>query len=127
MTDKFDEAPRDGKCKGYDTNLWFPIFGQSPTKEERKINAKNTAQALLVCNQCDKSYHCLEYSLRHEPYGIWGGETELRRAQMRANRNIRLSRDARLFFPGIGTRNANGNFTINENGSFSLKKESESL
>lgn len=111
MTKKFDEAPRDGKCKGYDTNLWFPVFGPSPTKNERKVGAKNTAIALLICKQCDKAQHCLEYSLRHEPYGIWGGETELRRAKMRASRNIKLSREARIFFPGIGARSANADFS----------------
>jgi hypothetical protein len=110
VADKFDEAPRDGKCKGHDTNLWFPVFGPSPTKEERKTNERNTAQALIICEQCDKQVHCLEYSLRHEPYGIWGGKTELERAKLRAIKKIRLTRDARIFFPGIGTRNANGNF-----------------
>jgi hypothetical protein len=110
MADKFDEAPRDGKCKGHDTNLWFPVFGPSPTREERKTNERNTAQALIICNGCEKTEHCLEYSLRHEPYGIWGGRTELQRAKLRAIRSIRLSRDARIFFPGIGTRNANGDF-----------------
>jgi hypothetical protein len=111
MADKFDEAPRDGRCKGQDTNMWFPVFGASPTREERKANERNTAQALIICKDCEQTQHCLEYSLRHEPYGIWGGRTELQRAKLRAARSIRLSRDARIFFPGIGTRNANGDFT----------------
>lgn len=110
MTTTFDQAPVNGLCKGLDTNKWFPIFGPSPTKEERRKNLADTAEAVAVCNKCEKQHHCLEYSLRHEPYGIWGGKTELERAHIRNARNIILTRDARIYFPGIGTRNANGNF-----------------
>jgi hypothetical protein len=111
MTSKFDEAPRNGLCRGHDTNKWFPVFGPSPTKEERKKNERDTAEAVLICSKCEQQHHCLEYSLRHEPYGIWGGKTELERANLRNARKIILTRDARIFFPGIGTRNANGNFS----------------
>jgi len=64
--------------------------------------------AIELCNSCHAEEHCLEYSLRHEPLGIWGGKTESQRALIRSERDILLSRDARIFLPGIGRRNANG-------------------
>jgi len=108
LGDKFDEAPGSGKCRGENTNMWFPIFSKSPSKKERIEINKQIAIAKAICSTCEESNHCLEYSLRHEPLGIWGGMTELERAKLRAVRGIKLSRDARIFFPGVGLRNANG-------------------
>lgn len=108
MGDKFDAAPENGRCRGEDTNMWFPIFSKSPSKQERIEINKQIATAKAICSACPSAYHCLEYSLRHEPLGIWGGLTELERAKIRASRGITLSRDARIFFPGVGLRNANG-------------------
>jgi len=107
MGDIFDEAPTDGKCRGYDTNLWFPVFSKSPSKKERQEIQGQVEFAKSICAQCDRSNHCLEYSLRHEPLGIWGGLTELERAKLRNARGITVSRDGRIFFPGVGMRSTN--------------------
>jgi WhiB family redox-sensing transcriptional regulator len=107
MGDIFDEAPTDGKCRGYDTNMWFPIFSKSPSKAERNEINKQIEIARTICGQCSQSEHCLEYSLRHEPLGIWGGKTELERANIRNSRGIVVSREGRIFFPGIGLRSTN--------------------
>jgi hypothetical protein len=39
---------------------------------------------------------------------MWGGKTEAERAFLRSERNILVSREARIYLPGIGRRNANG-------------------
>jgi hypothetical protein len=67
---------------------------------------KNEDTAKQICSDCDVTIHCLEYSLRHEPFGTWGGMNEVERAQLRVKRNISLSRDGRIIVPGIGSMNA---------------------
>jgi len=108
LGDKFDEAPENGRCSGEDPNIWFPVFSRSPSKRERTAVNKRIAIAKSFCSTCEHSVQCLEYSLRHEPLGIWGGMTELERAKLRSARGINLSREGRIFFPGVGMRNANG-------------------
>jgi hypothetical protein len=104
----YDTPPVDGKCKGHDVSLWFPRFDKSFNKEEREQFKDNYDFAVSICESCDVSDHCLEYSLRHEPFGIWGGKNEAERVRMRAKRSIPISRDERVFLPGIGLRSASG-------------------
>ena len=100
--------PSDGLCKGEDVNKWFPIVYAELSKEEVKKITRDTQEAKQICFKCEKQEQCLEYSLYHEPLGIWGGKTESERALIRSERNIYLSREARIYLPGIGRRNANG-------------------
>jgi hypothetical protein len=76
-------------------------------KEELREMRKNSHQAKMICARCKQKDDCLEYSLKHEPWGIWGGLTEQERAVMRLSKGIILSREGRVHFPGIGLRNAN--------------------
>lgn len=105
--DKFDNAPEDGLCSGNDINLWFPPSkqgGLSVAEKQKRIEDEKTAKE--ICSGCESVIHCLEYSLRHEPFGTWGGMNEVERALLRVKRNINLSRDGRIIVPGIGSMNA---------------------
>lgn len=108
MLPNYDTPPVDGKCKGHDVSYWFPRFDKSFNKEEREIFKANQDFAISLCESCDSSEHCLEYSLRHEPFGIWGGKTEAERVWIRAKKSVSISRDERVFLPGIGLRSASG-------------------
>jgi hypothetical protein len=68
----------------------------------------NTRFAKKLCKTCAVRVECLEYSLQHEPWGIWGGHDEQVRAYIRATRNIKLSRDGRINYTYVGLRDASG-------------------
>ena len=108
MRNDIELPPTDGLCKGHDVNKWFPMIVAELTKEELKKVQVDSAEAKSICAKCEKQEECLEYALRNEPLGIWGGKTEAERAYIRSERQILLSREARIYLPGIGRRNANG-------------------
>jgi WhiB family redox-sensing transcriptional regulator len=108
LSQKHDIPPKNGACKGQETSMWFPKMTRGTRAiEAREIRAK-TKTAIEICNSCDVSIDCLEYSLRHEPYGIWGGKTEEERATIRSKRGIVASREGRIHYSGIGSRSSNG-------------------
>ena len=105
--DQGEFAPEGGSCAGHPTDWWFPLL-KTGKREELVESRKATAQAKSICMKCDVRGECLEYSLRWEPWGIWGGYDEQQRAQMRWERNISLHREGRIVFSGVGLRDANG-------------------
>ena len=71
-------------CRGPDTWLFFPPnhFERKDEKEAREARAK------AVCRTCPVRIECLDYALRiREPYGIWGGLTELERREVLLRRS----------------------------------------
>lgn len=100
-------SPENGGCKGYPTDWWFPL--QKTGKRDEVIALReNTEKAKSICHKCSVAVTCLEYSLKWEPWGIWGGHDEQTRAQMRWSRNVQLGREGRIVFRGVGLRDANG-------------------
>lgn len=108
MSNGVELPPSNGLCKGHDVNKWFPMIVAELTKEELKKVQQDSEEAKSICSRCEVQEQCLEYALRNEPLGIWGGKTEAERAFIRSERNILVSREARIYLPGIGRRNANG-------------------
>ena len=106
--DKYDYPPQNGLCKGHPTSMWFPKLSRGTKAMEARESRINTAAAIKICDSCSVSKHCLEYSLRHEPYGIWGGKTEEERATIRSKMGIIASREGRIHYSGIGSRSSNG-------------------
>ena len=105
--DKFDIAPEKGLCSGRDVSIWFPPSKQGGlSKEERALRVSNEKLAKETCTECESRIHCLEYSLRHEPFGTWGGLNEVERAHLRNRMGINLSREGRIILPGVGSMNA---------------------
>lgn len=88
-----DAPPEDGACTGHPTEWWFPILAKTQLYGLTvKSQRENMAEAIRICNTCIVQRDCLEYSLRHEPVGIWGGFTEVERDQIRISRSIKASR-----------------------------------
>ncbi len=70
-------------CRGPETWLFFPPAHteRKDEREEREIRAKE------ICRRCPVRGECLDFALRtREPYGIWGGLTEVERQEMLARR-----------------------------------------
>ena len=62
--------------------LEFPavlFFGLDDTESSAERRSRED-RAKTICDGCDVRQQCLEYSLAtREPYGIWGGLTEVER------------------------------------------------
>jgi WhiB family redox-sensing transcriptional regulator len=71
-------------CRGPETWLFFP-----PAHPERKDEREEReARAKAICARCPVRADCLDFAVRtREPYGIWGGLTELERQQLVASRS----------------------------------------
>ena len=71
------------RCRSYPAVLFFGLDDmESPA--ERRIREE---AAKRVCEECEVRTECLEYALAtKEPYGIWGGLTEIERKSRRHGR-----------------------------------------
>ena len=67
-------------CAEVDTELFFPEKGEQ----------NKSAIAKSLCLQCPHIDECLEWALRYERYGIWGGTNELTRKRIRSKRKIKF-------------------------------------
>lgn len=65
-------------CHGCDTDVFFIGRGE------------DARPAKVICAQCPVRRECLDWGLRHEKFGVWGGESADARERMRARRGIRL-------------------------------------
>jgi len=104
----FKNVSVDAKCLGKETSMWFPHHDRGTKRDELHRQKIRTQTAVAICRTCELKDDCLDYSLVNEPYGIWGGKTELERASIRVERNITLFREGTIFVPGLGNRSANG-------------------
>ena len=65
-------------CRGNHSHLFFPP-STSERKDERE---RREVRAKSICKVCPVRRDCLDYALAiREPYGIWGGLTEIERRQ----------------------------------------------
>lgn len=71
-------------CLEYPSVLFFGLDDLETAAERRAREDK----AKAICMTCDVREECLEYALAtREPYGIWGGLTEIeRRARLHRRR-----------------------------------------
>lgn len=77
------EAPLfDGTqpCAQADPDSWFP---------EKHTNTHEVKAVMRVCQACEFKEPCLEYALKEDLWGIWGGTTE--RQRMRLRRTYRVA------------------------------------
>jgi len=80
----------DGLCRGNHSYLFFP-----PSAVERKDDRERREErAKAICRVCPVQGPCLEFAVEiREPYGIWGGLTELERRQVVSRRLAATSAD----------------------------------
>lgn len=83
-----DAVDRDwqegGLCRGNHSHLFFPpsTLERKDERERREMKAK------AICAVCQVRRECLDYAVTiREPYGIWGGLTEVERRQLLARKN----------------------------------------
>lgn len=70
-----------GLCRQVGVEFFFPDNGGE---------AGDYLFARTICSGCGVREQCLEWALRHESYGMWGGTTPLQRKEIRRKRNIIL-------------------------------------
>jgi WhiB family transcriptional regulator, redox-sensing transcriptional regulator len=72
----------NASCLQYPAVLFFGV-DDSESPAERRLRED---KAKRICATCEVRRQCLEYALTtREPYGIWGGLTELeRKARLRS-------------------------------------------
>jgi len=76
---KFPDLTR-GLCREIGIEFFFPEENGSGTdiyKYSRKI-----------CDKCVVKNECLEWAVKHEAFGMWGGTTPMERKAIRRKRNI---------------------------------------
>lgn len=80
-------------CQGAATARYFyPPAGAETGRERRR----REDAALALCGRCPVRVACLEYALSvRDPYGIWGGLTEVERRWLLRRRAEGVSTSAR--------------------------------
>jgi WhiB family redox-sensing transcriptional regulator len=74
-----DEWQLRALCRGNHAHLFFPpsTFERKEDRERREDRAK------AICAVCQVRGECADYAIRiREPFGIWGGLTELERREL---------------------------------------------
>jgi len=74
-----DDWQMDALCRGNHAHLFFP-----PSTFERKAErGRREMKAKAMCGVCPVVQRCSEHAVAiREPYGIWGGLTEVERRDM---------------------------------------------
>lgn len=66
----------EASCRGPESAMFFP----PPYPERKEERESRERHAKAICAGCPVLARCREYALTiREPYGIWGGLTELER------------------------------------------------
>lgn len=68
---------------GHDPALWFPEGNRSVKRDPNVMFAKQ------VCYSCPVQRECMQHGIVFEPYGIWGGLTELERDVFRVSMGLK--------------------------------------
>lgn len=73
-----DDWQGNALCRGNHAHLFFPpsTFERKDDRERRELRAK------AICDVCPVKSECIDYALSiREPFGIWGGMTEVDRRE----------------------------------------------
>lgn len=68
----------DAICRGLDPELFYAESGAAIMK------------AKSLCAACPVREKCLEWAIKREEFGVWGGTTARERASLRRERGLRL-------------------------------------
>lgn len=83
----------EAACSEIDPELFFPQDGEDlPNGRSVAPTYKNLAAARAICDSCELKARCLEYALRNDEYGVWGGLTEMQRSNLRRKVGISFGR-----------------------------------
>jgi WhiB family redox-sensing transcriptional regulator len=68
----------EAACRGIDPELFYAESGAA------------IMRAKSFCAQCSVRDKCLEWGVKREEFGVWGGTTARERAALRRQRGVRL-------------------------------------
>lgn len=68
----------DAACRGLDPELFYAESGSAVIRAKAR------------CAGCPVKDRCLEWALKREEFGVWGGTTARERAALRRARGLRL-------------------------------------
>jgi WhiB family redox-sensing transcriptional regulator len=71
-----------GLCREIGTEPFFP---DGPGEAESLYRLART-----ICSGCGVRNECLEWAIRHEDHGMWGGTTPVERRMIRRKRKIHI-------------------------------------
>lgn len=71
-------------CKKTGPTIFYPEHGAPGLQQTIR-------QAKAICALCEVQQQCLDYALRNEAMGIWGGKTDKERRQIRSRLNIQMN------------------------------------
>lgn len=66
----------ESACLGVSPDLWHPDYTSDDCIDKEEKSKQ-------ICYSCPVRLECLEYAMENEPYGTWGGLTELERDELR--------------------------------------------
>ena len=71
-----------GACREIGLELFYP---------DEKGNGSDTyTYARVICASCSVQAQCLEWAIKHEDHGMWGGTSPTDRRKIRRQRKIQL-------------------------------------
>ena len=73
----------DGLCREVGTEFFYP-----PEDNERDVSIY--ALGKTICSGCRVRRECLDWGMRHESFGLWGGLSPRERLSLRSKLNITL-------------------------------------
>ncbi|GAB2501020.1 Redox-responsive transcriptional regulator WhiB3 [Corynebacterium atrinae] len=75
-----------GACRGEDSEVFY-----HPDGERGRARSQRESRAKVICHSCPVIAACREHALEvAEPYGIWGGLSEVERLTVLRTRSKRL-------------------------------------
>jgi len=80
---KFPNYDGTQNCARMGVDVFFQDYDSSKTIQEVRDLKE-------FCSTCNIVAECMEYAIKHERYGFWGGTTPYERRTIRSKRNIRL-------------------------------------
>lgn len=75
----------DGACRGMDSDVFFHSAGEGARTRRRRERI-----AVEICRGCPVMAACRAHALSvREPYGVWGGLSEIERAELLGLQSLR--------------------------------------
>ena len=72
-----------GQCREIGSDFFYP-------DSENEGDTSMYSFGKKICAGCEVRQQCLDWAVRHEGYGLWGGMTPRERMQIRRKLNITL-------------------------------------
>lgn len=72
-----------GLCREIGSEFFFP-------PEDKETDTSVYSFGKIICSGCGVKSTCLDWAVRHEGYGLWGGMTPRERMAVRRKLNIQL-------------------------------------